>query len=1387
MKRSYLLLLIICLQSWLTSAQDFTIGTIADTQNLSENTGDASKISDITGWYVGQRENLNIQFVTSLGDMTQWGDWGQWERVRTAYDLFTDTGMPYAPCQGNHDPQLDRLNQFFPESEFLATDSYGGNFRGMENAYYLFSEAGMDFILVTIQSHDNHIGFYDQESITWANGILDQFSDRRAILATHDFFEERGLINDLITKHDNLFMALCGHSCAREEYWTEQSPSGNTVHMLMTDYQCDNDKGRTVRYYTFKPEENRIQAFTYNTGTGVYERDANSEFSFAYDMISVPCEDPHEAYQGNVATIPGIIEAENYNIGCSGVPYSDTDGSNNGGEYRSDAVDIQVCNEGGFNIGWTEAGEWLNYQVNVTSAGTFDFDFRVATENPSGSFHLELNGTNISGPINVASTEGWQAWAIVSANGISLPSGLQHIKIAIDKGGFNLNSFTASSVTDPDPLPTESNVLVVFDYDLTLSSHGCAQAAQFCQDVCSTYGWTDQCQGSESQNVVAEVIARGAYFGIASHADVNSCWDTKVQPMVDQQQYPAVTNSGRYNNSSTDFTYPQIDNRANWNGATSAYHLNPSQDKAEGIRRIMLHYGMDPNSATDRARVLFFDDSPDNIQNVNTELPGVIAIEVGRFGSGEAGGCGVLMSDFETAWSELSNDPDPTGLAIPGKLEAEDFSDMSGVQTEATTDVGGGMNLGWLDEGDWMDYLVDVNQAGQHTFDFRVAADGAGGSFHIELGGANISGSITVGGTTGWQVWSNISSAKVQLPAGEHTMRLVIDDGGFNMNHMTATLVDDDDERQLVWSDEFNYTGAPDPLKWNYFLGPNSANNEWQWFSDRPENVRVENGSLILEARKDFGGNPEWEYSSGRIESRNKGDWTYGRFEARAKLPGGRGTWAAIWMLPTDNVYGGWPDSGEIDIMENVGYAQNTVEGTVHTGAYNHIKNTQLGGKIDRTDYQTAFHTYAVEWTEDKMDFLMDDIVYFTHEKHGGSAEWPFDQQFHFILNLTVGGNWGAALGVDPDIWPQRMEVDYVRVYEALDGNNNPNPTVYTIPGTIEAEGYSISDGVEIGPCDEGGEAVGFIDAGDWMQYRVNVQTAGEYLVEYRVASDVGGGTINLEQNEGATLLGSVGVSNTGGWQSWATVSHRATLTAGEQNIAIGIPVGGYNLNWIRFSPVEPSTSIHIEAESYSAMEGIQTETCSEGGENIGYTDTGDWLIYNVDIPAGNYQVNYRVASQNGGGQIKLEAQGGTTTFAITDVPSTTGWQIWDTVSDQINISNDLSSIAINIPTGGYNLNWISLESIGQGARIRSDISKGENQTSNFEIYPNPSSDQFTISGLEAQSKVNIYNINSQLVYSDQSSEHELVVYVPDLKKGVYVIQVINPNGNSIRKKMIRR
>ncbi|MCB9219645.1 MAG: glycoside hydrolase family 16 protein [Ignavibacteriales bacterium] len=257
-------------------------------------------------------------------------------------------------------------------------------------------------------------------------------------------------------------------------------------------------------------------------------------------------------------------------------------------------------------------------------------------------------------------------------------------------------------------------------------------------------------------------------------------------------------------------------------------------------------------------------------------------------------------------------------------------------------------------------------------------------------------------------------------------------------NNPVNNNVDDSlniDGYKLVWNDEFD-NSAIDLNKWEHEVNANGGgNNELQYYTARPENSFVKEGNLHLVAlQEEYTDDGETRYyTSARMRTATKGDWTYVRVDVKAKLPYGQGLWPAIWMLPTDWQYGGWPASGEIDIMEHVGYDPGRIHGSIHTEAYNHRIGTQKSGTKVIPDANTEFHIYSIEWTEEKIIFLIDGEIYFTfgNDKQGKYETWPFDKRFHLLLNVAVGGDWPGN-PTTQTIFPKEMVVDYVRVYEKI-------------------------------------------------------------------------------------------------------------------------------------------------------------------------------------------------------------------------------------------------------------------------------------------------------------------------------------------------------------------
>ena len=232
---------------------------------------------------------------------------------------------------------------------------------------------------------------------------------------------------------------------------------------------------------------------------------------------------------------------------------------------------------------------------------------------------------------------------------------------------------------------------------------------------------------------------------------------------------------------------------------------------------------------------------------------------------------------------------------------------------------------------------------------------------------------------------------------------------------------------RLVFSDEFDFDGSPDETKWGYEVGTGSngwGNGEKQYYTDRSENVKVEDGFLKITAKKeDYKGS---KYTSARLLTEGKFDFTYGRVEVRAKLPFGEGTWPAIWMLGSNIRTVSWPACGEIDIMEHWGHNQGIVQSALHTPSS--FGDTKNHGSQHISDVSTAFHVYAVEWDDYEIVFSVDGVVHYTYKPANKNSEtWPFDANHFLILNVAMGGSWFT---IEPSFESSTMEIDYVRIYQ---------------------------------------------------------------------------------------------------------------------------------------------------------------------------------------------------------------------------------------------------------------------------------------------------------------------------------------------------------------------
>ena len=302
---------------------------------------------------------------------------------------------------------------------------------------------------------------------------------------------------------------------------------------------------------------------------------------------------------------------------------------------------------------------------------------------------------------------------------------------------------------------------------------------------------------------------------------------------------------------------------------------------------------------------------------------------------------------------------------------------------------------------------------------------------------------------------------------GYYNYGFIIQDDSVNQSYCIGTCehscLDEvaQDDYVLVWSDEFEQNQL-DLDKWNYQIGTGSDYGLWGWGNGesqyyKPENIFIEDGILVIEARTENYMNSN--YTSARINTKNKGDWLYGKFVARMRLPSAGGTWPAFWMLPTNSTYGGWPNSGEIDIMEHYGcdsmYSGKPFS-TVHTNMFNWnegIPPTSYSLNIDNENDE--FLDYELLWTEQDLSFSINGINIGNYSKSDlGWEQWPFDQEFHILLNLAIGSSY-MECDTDDNLFPQKFEIDYVRVFQKRnclrgDYNNDNILNVLDVVGIVD-------------------------------------------------------------------------------------------------------------------------------------------------------------------------------------------------------------------------------------------------------------------------------------------------------------------------------------------------
>jgi beta-glucanase (GH16 family) len=751
-------------------------------------------------------------------------------------------------------------------------------------------------------------------------------------------------------------------------------------------------------------------------------------------------------YGGTAAPIPGTVQAENYDTGGQGVAYNVTSVNGTANSYRSDGVDLEVTTDtgGGYNMGWTAAGQWFRYTVNVASAGMYNVTLRVAAINAvTDGLHISnSSGTNLSGNINVPATGAWQTWTNVTA-AVNLPAGQQTLTINQDNPGWNINyvAFAARSGPFGGTPAAIPGTVQAENYDL--GGQGVGYSVTSVNGTANSYR-------SDGVDLEVTTDTGGGY---------NLGWTASGQWF----KYTVnVASAGTYNvsfrlasvNGVSDGLHISSSSGANLSGNISVPATGGWQTWTNVTATVTLPAGQ-------QTLTINQDNAGWNINYVNF---------TGAGGEGPFGG---------------------TPAAVPGTVQAENYDTggqgvgyqvssingsannyrPDGVDLETSSDTGGGYDLGWTAGGQWFRYTVNVAAAGTYTVGFRVAAPSAvTDGFHLANSSAqNLTGSVNVPATGGYQNWTNVS-VTVTLPAGQQVLTLDQDNGGWNINYMTFTAGSGGGTGSCAgvssisvggktytpqWCQEFNgAAGPPDTTAWNFDLGNNGGwgNGEVEvycgppgysgnpsqcptTFSTSTAPVYVDgSGHLVIQPR-----NVSGTWISGRLNTENKQNFTYGILVASIQAPNttNQGLWPAWWTLGSNIGSAGWPTCGEGDIMElwspqvlngpGPGANQSTVH-TAKTGGSGYgARYTFPSGQAN----DNAFHTYGIVWTQNQMQFYVDNasspFLTVTPSSLPSGDTWPFNQGIFALLNVAVGGTLGGSTSGLSN--PGPMLVDYVRWY----------------------------------------------------------------------------------------------------------------------------------------------------------------------------------------------------------------------------------------------------------------------------------------------------------------------------------------------------------------------
>lgn len=897
-----------------------------------------------------------------------------------------------------------------------------------------------------------------------------------------------------------------------------------------------------------------------------------------------------------VQTIPGRIQGEDF--------------------FAMNGINTETTGDagGGLNVSYIDNGDWIDYNVNVSTAGTYTTNFRVAAPSAGAQFILKAQDGSTLTTINVPQTGGWQVWTTVSVP-VTLTAGSQILRIYSNTSGWNFN-------------------------------------------------WMEFLTGSGNQ---VPVVNAGAAQTITLPVSSTTLTGSATDPDGTIATYAWTQTSG---------TAATVSNPNS--ASTGISGLNTA-----GIRTFRL-------TATD---------------NLGASSYAEVTVTV--------------------------NAASGTGKPIPGRIEAESYDAMSGIQTETTGDTGGGLNVGWIDSGDWMDYNVNVAAAGNYTAAFRVASPNSGAQFQLRKQDGTILGTVSIPQTGGWQAWTTVS-AVVNLPAGTQTLRILSTAAaGWNIN----------------WADFSNTVANKPPV----------VNAGTAQTITLPASTATLTGTAT---------DPD-----GTIASYN---WTQTSGTA-ATISSPSSASTGITGLTTAGVR-----TFRLTVTDNLG-ASAYADVTITVNAATIPSGKTIPGRIEAESFD-SMNGIQTESTADAGGGLNVGWI--------DNGDW-----MDYNVNVTATGNYTAAFRVaSPNTGSQfqlrRQDgsiLATVNVPQTGGWQNwvTVNANVSLIAGTqtiriasTAAAGWNINwidfstTAANVPPTVTAGLAQTITLPASTTTLTGTASDTDGTIVSYAWTQT--GGTVATISNPNSVSTGITGLSTAGVRTFRLTVTDNAGATAyAEVTVTV---IAAPTL------PSGKSIPGRIEAENFDSMSGIQTESTSDagGGQNVGWIDNGDWMDYNVNVTTtGTYTVNFRVSSPYAGQQFLLKS--GSTTLLTITIPQTGGWQNWVSVSANLPLTAGAQTLRVYSLTSGWNFNWMDFAFASVASRVNgNNISTPVyDQDPVIQVYPNPVSDQLNLTvktPLAANMDLKVYNQNGVLIkgYSIDVTRGTSMQHIAarQLAPGVYYLRI---------------